>query len=121
MSAIATTELPLTKIRSVARRVCDRHPVARLEVFGSRAGGTSGAGSDVDLLVEFLPGATSGLLGMGALHEDLEEQLGCRVDLLSRRPVEHSRNVRRRDSILARPVTVHARASFPRALTHEQN
>jgi predicted nucleotidyltransferase len=46
---------------------------------------------------------------MGALQDDLEQTLGCRVDLLSRRAVETSRNILRRRSILANPVTIYAR------------
>ena len=80
-----------------------------MEVFGSVARGEAGQDSDVDLLVEFLPGARAGLFEMGALKEDLEDRLGCRVDLLSRRAVERSRNPYRRRAILANPITLYAR------------
>jgi predicted nucleotidyltransferase len=56
-----------------------------------------------------MPAASAGLFEMGALKEDLEERLGCRVDLLSRRAVERSRNPIRRRAILASPVTLYAR------------
>ena len=59
-------------------------------LFVSRASARSYSGSDVDLLVEFLPGARVGLLEMGGLKEDLEERLGCTVDLVSRAAVERS-------------------------------
>ena len=59
--------------------------------------------------MEFLPGARIGLLEMGALKEDLEERLGCSVDLVSRAAVENSRNPYRRRAILAAPLTVYAR------------
>ena len=71
--------------------------------------GTSNAGSDVDLLVAFLPGTRPGLFEMGSLKEELEERLGCRVDLLSRRAMEQSRNPIRRRAILADPLTIYAR------------
>jgi len=83
--------------------------VARLELFGSQATGSGRASSDVDLLVEFLPGSKPGLLEMGALQDELQERLGRKVDLLSRRAVEKSRNAYRRRSILAQPVTLYAR------------
>ena len=101
--------LSLADLRSVARTVCERHPVARLELFGSQADGRSRPDSDVDLLVEFLPGSNPGLLQMGALQDELEQKFGRKVDLLSRRAVERSRNVYRRRLILARPVTLYAR------------
>jgi predicted nucleotidyltransferase len=99
----------LAVIREAVREVCAGRPVSRIQLFGSAARGEAKAGSDVDLLVEFLPGAGDGLFEMGALKEDLEEKIGCRVDLLSRRAIEHSRNEFRRRSILANPVTVYGR------------
>ncbi|WP_395716938.1 nucleotidyltransferase family protein [Prosthecobacter sp.] len=98
----------LPRIRAVIRPVCQRHAVARLELFGSRATGQEHSGSDFDFLVEFLPQANAGLLEMGGLKEDLEQQLGHPVDLLSRPAVERSRNPYRRRAILAAPVTVYA-------------
>ena len=91
MKPAATASLSLADLKSVAEAVCERHPVARLELFGSQAAGRMRPGSDVDLLVEFLPGSKPGLLEMGALQHELEQRLGRRVDLLSRRAVEKSR------------------------------
>ena len=106
----SVSKLPsLETVRTVVRAVCEKRPVARVEAFGSLVNGVPHAASDVDLLVEFLPGVHVGLLEMGALKEDLEERLGCSVDLVSRVAVEKSRNPYRRRSILAAPVTVYAR------------
>ncbi len=63
----------------------------------------------MDLLVEFLPGSNPRLFEMCLLKEDLEERLGCRVDLVSRRAVERSRNPIRRAAILAHPVSLYVR------------
>lgn len=109
MKAPATTTLSLAEIKAVARSVCAEHPVARLELFGSRARGLGRPNSDVDLMVEFLPEANPGLLAMGALQDDLQQQLGLRVDLVSRRAVERSRNPYRRRAMLHQPVTLYAR------------
>lgn len=109
MKPVVAAPMSLADLKSVARAVCERHPVARLELFGSQAAGRMRPDSDVDLLVEFLPGSNPGLLEMGALQDELEQQLGRKVDLLSRRAVEKSRNIYRRRSILARPVTLYAR------------
>ena len=46
---------------------------------------------------------------MGSLKEDLEEKLGCHVDLISRKAIEKSANPYRRKSILANLLTVYAR------------
>lgn len=106
----SVSKLPsLETVRAVVRAVCEEQPVLRVQAFGSLVNGVPHAGSDVDLLVEFLPDVHVGLLEMGALKEDLEERLGCSVDLVSRAAVEKSRNPYRRRSILAAPVTVYAR------------
>jgi predicted nucleotidyltransferase len=99
----------LDEIRAAVRAVCENSCVARVELFGSAARGANRPDSDVDLLVEFLPGSEIGLFEMGALKEDLEEWLGCRVDLVSRRAVERSRNPIRRAAILRNPIPVYAR------------
>lgn len=109
MSVTVSKPPPLEVLREVVSAVCRSRPITRVELFGSAARGTTHQGSDVDLLVEFMPAASAGLFEMGALKEDLEERLGCRVDLLSRRAVERSRNPIRRRAILASPVTLYAR------------
>ena len=106
-----TTELPISEseLRFAVCEVAARHPVQRIELFGSRALGTAGPESDIDLLVKFLPGARVGLFEMGALQQDLEERLGRRVDLVSRAAVERSSNPYKRRSILSAPITLYAR------------
>ena len=54
---------------------------ANLRVFGSVLHGTDRDGSDLDLLVDTLPGAT--LLDLGGLQDDLELLLGVHVDLVT--------------------------------------
>lgn len=99
----------LDTVRSAVRSVCEHRPVARVELFGSVARGTPRVGSDVDLLVEFASQAKVGLLEMGALKEELEERLGCLVDLLSRPAVLQGRSAICRRAILANPLTIYAR------------
>jgi uncharacterized protein len=50
-------------------------------VFGSCVRGQDTEGSDLDLLVDALPGAT--LFDLGGLQQTLEEMLGVRVDLVT--------------------------------------
>ena len=47
--------------------ICRRHQVGELSLFGSAARGDMGPDSDIDLLVDFLPGARPGLLGFSAM------------------------------------------------------
>ena len=70
-----------TNVESVACNVLRNYPVKRAALFGSAARGEMNENSDVDILVEFLPD-TRGLVFFG-LRVDLEEALGCSVDLIT--------------------------------------
>jgi predicted nucleotidyltransferase len=61
--------------------ICRRHQVKELALFGSAARGELGPDSDVDLLVDFLPDARPGLLGVSALTREFAVLLGRRVDV----------------------------------------
>ena len=52
-----------------------------VRVFGSVARGEGGPGSDVDLLVDMEKGRN--LLDLVGFWQDLEELLGCRVDVIT--------------------------------------
>lgn len=56
-----------------------KFPVQNPRVFGSTARGTDQEGSDLDIVVDALPGAT--LFDLGGLQEDLESLLGIPVDV----------------------------------------
>jgi predicted nucleotidyltransferase len=77
------------------RRLADAHGIARLRVFGSRArrGGTRT--SDLDLLVDLAPDRD--LLDLAAFKLDMEELLGCQVDVVT----EAGLSLYLRDRILA--------------------
>jgi hypothetical protein len=60
---------------------CMRHSVGRLALFGSALTGHAGPDSDIDLLVEFLPGQRVSLFGLGGMIIELGEILDRPVDL----------------------------------------
>ena len=63
-------------------RLCRRHGIQRLSLFGSHLKGTARSDSDVDLLVEFKPDAHPTLLDMAEIEDELSALLGgVRVDL----------------------------------------
>jgi len=73
--------------------VCRRYGIVKLSLFGSVLKGRAHTGSDLDLLVEFSPGATPGYFGMARIEGELSQLLGGRkVDL--RTPEELSRYFR---------------------------
>jgi len=61
--------------------ICRRYQVRELCVFGSAARGEMRPNSDIDLLVDFLPEARPGLLGLSAMMREFSGLLGRRVDL----------------------------------------
>jgi uncharacterized protein len=65
--------------------LCRRYHVRELSVFGSTARGEMRPQSDIDLLVEFLPGAKVDLFGYSGLMLDLSQLIGRKVDLVSKK------------------------------------
>jgi predicted nucleotidyltransferase len=84
------------EVRAVVRRFRTMNP----RVFGSVLHGTDKESSDLDLLVDALPGAT--LLDLGGLHYELESLLEVSVDLLT--PGELPAKFRERVLAEAMPV-----------------
>jgi len=79
-------------------KIAAKRGAKRIRLFGSAARGDSGPGSDVDFLVEFEPGRS--LLDQGGLLMDLQELLGCKVDVVS----EQALRPRYRERVLREAV-----------------
>ena len=77
MKASTALELKRSAIREVVSRFHSTNP----RVFGSVLHGEDHEGSDLDLLVDALPGAT--LFDLGGLQTELEDLLGVQVDVLT--------------------------------------
>lgn len=88
------------------RSFCVAHGIRRLALFGSGLRGELRSDSDLDLLVEFQPGRTPGLLGIAQLEIELSEMLGRSVDL--RTSGDLSRYFR--DEVVAAARTLYAAA-----------
>lgn len=67
--------------RNAIHEAINRYRVVNPRVFGSVLNGTDQDGSDLDLLVDALPGVT--LFDLGGLQDELESLLGIHVDLLT--------------------------------------
>lgn len=80
--------LPLDAIR----RYCEAQPIRRLSLFGSALRGEMTSDSDLDLLVEYVPGAKIGYFEMARQERELGDIVGHQVDL--RTPQELSRYFR---------------------------
>jgi predicted nucleotidyltransferase len=79
--AIMRPSLALHLKRAAIREATGRYRAANPRIFGSVLHGTDQDGSDLDLLVDALPGAT--LFDLGGLQVELEAMLGIHVDLLT--------------------------------------
>lgn len=67
------------------KSLCGKYRINRLELFGSASDGTFLPGeSDIDFLVEFLPGADLGpwMSRYFEFRDELEKTLGSKVDLV---------------------------------------
>jgi uncharacterized protein len=83
--------------------VCDRYGIAELKVFGSRARGTAGPDSDVDVLYALRPGRKLGW-EIEQLAADLAGLFGHPVDLVSLRAL----HPRLRPAVLAEARLLYA-------------
>lgn len=73
--------IALERHRVDIRSLVGRFFAANPRVFGSVVRGDDADGSDLDILVDTLPGAT--LFDLGGLQVELEDMLGVPVDLLT--------------------------------------
>ena len=73
---------PLLKRCSQAIRKAYPGRLAGIVLYGSVARGEDGPESDIDILVEFEPGAAIGFLAFAALQRELSGLLGRPVDLV---------------------------------------
>lgn len=71
----------LNQHRDAVCLAASRYRVANPRVFGSAMRGDDHDGSDLDLLVDPLPGTT--LLDLGGLQDELQELLGVSVEVLT--------------------------------------
>ena len=81
-------------------RAAASHGARNVRVFGSVARGEADAQSDIDLLVEFEPERS--LLDHAALWLELQDLLGCKVDVVSDRGIKP--RIRERVLREARPL-----------------
>ena len=77
---VRTREL-LKEKRDDILRAAALHGASNVRVFGSAASGSAGPESDIDLLVDLAQGRS--LFDLGGLLMDLQDILGCRVDLVT--------------------------------------
>lgn len=90
----------LNRNRAAVLRLIEQSRVRNLRVFGSVSMGKDKEGSDLDLLVDPMPGTT--LFDLGGLQVELEKLLGVPVDLLTPQDLP----LRYREKVLRESVPV---------------
>ena len=94
----AQIEIPQDEIEAF----CRKYPIRRLSLFGSVLREDFRPNSDVDVLVEFEPGAKVTYLDLGTMEMELSSIMGRNVDL--REPEELSRYFRQQVLETALPL-----------------
>ena len=84
----------LREKREEILRTAKKYGASNVRVFGSVARGEADEQSDIDLLVDMEAGRS--LLDLVGLWMDLEELLGCKVDVVTERGVREHERIRNR-------------------------
>lgn len=90
----------LREKRDEILQIAAEHGARKVRIFGSVARGEADTSSDLDLLVEMEPGRS--LLDLGGLLMDLQDLLGCRVDIVTEKGLRE----RIRDRVLREAVAL---------------
>jgi len=69
--------------RVVLSEILERYHAANPRIFGSVARGDARQTSDVDVLVDLVPGAGNDLLRLAGIGEEFSRVLGVRVDVVA--------------------------------------
>lgn len=77
MDIVSLTRANRAKIIEIS----EKYGARTVRLFGSVATGSASQSSDLDVLVEMNPGST--LLDIVAIKQDLEDLLGCPVDVVT--------------------------------------
>jgi len=97
-------DLPETKIKAF----CQRWRIEEFALFGSVLREDFSAESDLDVLVTFAADARWSLLDHVEMQHELEDLLGRKVDLVSRKGISNSQNYIRKQEILNTAQVVYA-------------
>lgn len=97
-------DLPKDKIAEF----CKKWKIREFSIFGSVLREDFQPDSDIDVLVSFSEDAKHTLFDMVHMKEEIEQIFGRKVDLVSRRGVESSRNYLRKEAILGTAEAIYA-------------
>ena len=90
--------------REAIEEFCRKWKIVKLELFGSILRDDFTGDSDIDFLATFSPESRWSLFDLVTMELELTGIVGRKVDLISRRGIEQSRNPIRRKAILESAV-----------------
>lgn len=79
----ASLRAAITAHRDALEMILERYQAANPRLFGSVARGDASSESDIDLLVDLMPGGGNEILRVAGIAEELSELLGTRVDVVA--------------------------------------
>jgi uncharacterized protein len=85
MQITRSIELPYERITEF----CNHSPIAKLSLFGSILRDDFRSDSDVDLLVEFIPGSKITYFDLAGMEAELTTIIGRKVDLRTPNELSH--------------------------------
>lgn len=68
---------------------CRKNHIRKLSLYGSALRGEMHAESDIDILVEFLPGQEPGLIDLAGMEFELMEHFGREVEIRTPEDLSH--------------------------------
>lgn len=101
---VKNIEIPIEQIADF----CQRWKITEFAFFGSVLRDDFRPDSDIDVLVTFAPNAHRTLFDMVDMQDELEAMFARKVDVVSKRGIERSRNYLRRKAILNSAQIIYA-------------
>ena len=89
------------------KNFCEKWGISKFSIFGSYLTDKFNNESDVDVLIEFNRTTKYGLFEMVEMKEELEKIFGRKIDLITKKGLENSRNYLRTKSILSNTKVIY--------------
>lgn len=90
------------------REICKRFFISELSLFGSALREDFSYNSDIDLLIEFMPGSRISLFDIIDLQDEFKKLFGRDVDIVSKNAIRNSRNYIKKKLILDNHKVIYA-------------
>jgi len=90
------------------RAFCKKYGIKEIALFGSALSGEINEESDIDLLITFQDNSHHTVFDLVRMKQELQQIFKCKIDLVSKRGIESSRNYIRKNAILDSAEIVYA-------------